>query len=107
MALLFGALLTGAGLPNAFPYFIAIERMVSTDAGIGTGLLVLLGYTIMYCLPCLILLLFGTVTRERTRSWLQKIVTKFGLGTIKRTITIGLVIIVAGLAVASIPFFLI
>jgi hypothetical protein len=105
-AIPFGALITGADLPNAFPYFIAIERMVSTDVGIATGLLVLLGYTLIYCLPCLILLLVGTVNRERTRNWLQKIVTKFGSGTIKRSIAIGCLTIVAGLAVASIPFFL-
>lgn len=107
MALPFGMLLTAADLPNAFPYFIAIERMVSADVGIATGLLVLLGYTIIYTLPCLILLLVGTVNRERTRNWLQKIVTRFGSGTIQRSIAIGLLAIAAGAGVASIPFFLI
>jgi cytochrome c biogenesis protein CcdA len=105
-ALPFGVLLTAADLPNAFPYFIAIERMVSTDVGITTGLLVLLGYTIIYFLPCLILLLAGTVNRDRTRSWLQKIVAKFGSGTIKRSVVIGVITIAAGVAVASIPFLL-
>ena len=107
LALPFGVLLTAADLPNAFPYFIAIERMVSADVGIAPGLLVLAGYAIIYCLPCLILLLVGTVNRDRTRSWLQKIVTKFGSGTIKRSIAIGLLTIAAGVGVASIPFFLI
>jgi hypothetical protein len=80
--------------------------MVSTDVGITTGLLVLLGYTIIYCLPCLILLLVGTVNRDRTRSWLQRIVAKFGSGTVKRSIAIGIITIAAGVGVASIPFFL-
>jgi len=107
MALPFGVLLTAADLPNAFPYFIAIERMLSTDVGITTGLLVLLCYAIVYCLPCLVLLLVGTFNRERTRNWLLGIVTRFGSGKIKRSIAIGLLTIAAGVGVASIPFFLI
>ncbi|MDD7962214.1 hypothetical protein [Microbacterium thalli] len=48
----FGVLLTAADLPNAFPYFVAIERLVSSGVGIGTGLAVLAGYAVVYCLPC-------------------------------------------------------
>ena len=103
----FGVLLTAADLPNAFPYFIAIERMVSAEVPAATGLLVLGGYALIYCLPCLILLLIGTINRERTRLWLDTIVTRFGSGTIARSIPIGLLTIASGLAVASIPFLLV
>ena len=103
----FGVLLTAADLPNAFPYFIAIERMVSAEVPAATGLLVLGGYALIYCLPCLILLLIGTINRERTRLWLDTIVTRFGSGTIARSIPIGLLTIAGGLGVASIPFLLV
>jgi len=104
-ALPFGAVVTAADLPNAFPYFIAIERMVSSGIETGAGLLIILGYTLIYCLPCLILLLIGTVSRDVTKSWLEKLVKKLGTGTVKRSILIALLTIAAGIAVISIPFF--
>jgi len=103
-ALPFGVLVTGADLPNAFPYFISIERMVTNDVNQGTGLLIILGYTLIYCLPCLILLIVGTLNREVTRNWLERLVSKFGTGTVKRSIPIAIITIVLGIAVASIPF---
>ncbi|MEJ1116699.1 GAP family protein [Paenarthrobacter sp. CCNWLY172] len=63
----FGVLVTGADLPNAFPYFIAIERMVDADTSTGTGLLVLAGYAIIYCVPCLILLALGIAHGDKVR----------------------------------------
>lgn len=105
-ALPFGILVTGADLPNAFPYFISIERMVTNQVSQSSGLLIILGYTIIYCLPCLILLLVGTLSREVTRNWLERLVNKLGTGTIKRSIPIAIITLVLGLAVASIPFFL-
>lgn len=106
-ALPFGVLLTAADLPNAFPYFIAIERMVSSQVEQNLGLLVILGYTLIYCLPCLILLLVGTLNKTVTRKWLEKLAKKFGTGTVKRSIPIALTTIAGGLLVASIPFALV
>lgn len=103
-ALPLGVLLTAADLPNAFPYFITIERMVSSEVELNPGLLIILGYTLVYCLPCLVLLLIGTISRAATKKWLEKLVSKFGTGTVKRSIPIGVITIAAGLAVASIPF---
>lgn len=40
-ALPFGIIVTAADLPNAFPYFIAIERMVSAQVATAQGLAVL------------------------------------------------------------------
>lgn len=101
----FGVLVTGADLPNAFPYFISIERMVTNEVNQSSGLLIILGYTLIYCLPCLILLLVGTLSREATRNWLERLVSKLGTGTIKRSIPIAIITIVLGIGVASIPFF--
>jgi uncharacterized membrane protein YhaH (DUF805 family) len=104
-ALPFGVLLTAADLPNAFPYFIAIERLLSNEVSSGTGLLVILGYSIVYCIPCLILLVVGTLRRNATRDWLERIVAKLGTGVVKRSVPIALITIAGGIAVASIPFF--
>lgn len=54
-----GVLMTGADLPNAFPYFIAVERLVTADLAPATALAVLAGYAAVYCLPCLVLLAIG------------------------------------------------
>lgn len=102
----FGVLLTAADLPNAFPYFIAIERMVASDVAIGFGLAILAGYAVIYCLPCLVLLIVGLVHGDRVRGWLQRLVDRLGTGTVKRSIPVAVALIVMGLAVASIPFWL-
>ena len=106
-ALPFGVLLTAADLPNAFPYFITIERMVSAVVEPLVGLLIILGYTLIYCLPCLILLFVGTINRDRTKNWLGRIVAKIGTGIIRRSIPIAIATITAGMVVASIPFALV
>lgn len=105
-ALPFGVVITAADLPNAFPYFIAIERLV--DAGIPTwhGLLVIAGYTLVYCLPCLILLAIGLVARDRTRAWLDGLVTRFGSGTVRRSVPIAVALFASAAAVGAIPFLL-
>lgn len=102
----FGVVLTAADLPNAFPYFIAIERLVATGAGVWVGLAVIAGYTLIYCLPCLILLAVGLIARERVRARLESLVRKFGTGTIKKSIAIGIVLILCGAAVISVPFWI-
>src|SRR3712207_8621563 len=47
---------SAADLPTAFPYFIAIERLVEAGTATPIAVLVLLGYGVIYCLPCLVLL---------------------------------------------------
>ncbi|APF34904.1 GAP family protein [Microbacterium paludicola] len=105
-ALPFGALLTAADLPNAFPYFIAIERMVTTGVDPGTGLLVLTGYAIIYCLPCLALLVVGLVSGSKVRAWLQKLVQRLVTGTVKRSVPAAILLCLVDMGVASIPFWL-
>lgn len=105
-ALPFGALITAADLPNALPYFIAIERLVASDASIGQGLLVLAGYSLVYCVPCLILLVVGIVARRRTRAWLDGLVTRLGTGVVKRSIPVAVTLWVLAIAVGAVPFLL-
>ena len=73
-----GVVMTGADLPNAFPYFIAIERLVSADLTTSTAVLVLLGYAAVYCLPCLVLLALGLRRGGRVTSALRRLHDRFG-----------------------------
>lgn len=73
-----GILVTGADLPNAFPYVIAIERLVAAGVSTPTSLLVLAGYAVVYCLPCLLLLVLGRWKGDRVRARLQPLYERFG-----------------------------
>jgi len=97
-----GVLVTGADLPNAFPYFIAIERLVDADVATPTGLLVLGSYALVYCTPCLILLALGMAHGDRVRLRLRKILDRFSTGTIKRSIPIALALFILAAAVLTI-----
>ena len=101
-ALPLAVLVTGADLPNAFPYFIAIERMIDARIMTGTGLLVLAGYAVIYCLPCLILLTLGIARGDRMRQRLQKTYDRFATGTTARSVPAAVALAVLGLGVLSI-----
>ncbi|MZE55794.1 hypothetical protein GTY86_31870 [Streptomyces sp. SID5770] len=73
-----GFLMTGADLPNAFPYFIAIERIVGADVGATSALLVLAGYALVYCLPCMLLLVAGATHGDRVRRRLGGLYARLG-----------------------------
>ncbi|MBS0022492.1 GAP family protein [Microbacterium paraoxydans] len=105
-ALPFGAVLTAADLPNAFPYFIAIERLVAAEVHPGAGLAVIAGYTIVYCLPCLVLLAIGLLARDRVRARLERLVARFGTGTVPRSVPVAVTWMVLGAAVLTIPFWI-
>lgn len=98
-----GVLVTAADLPNAFPYLIAIERLVNADVPLTTGLWVLAGYAVVYCLPCLMLLAVGTLHGERMRRRLQRVYDRIGQArTVPRSIPAALGLVLLGAAVAAI-----
>lgn len=101
-ALPLGVLVTGTDLPNAFPYFIAIERMIDANITTGTGLLALAGYAVIYCIPCLILLALGIAHGDRVRLGLQKVYDRFATGTTKRSIPAAVALVILGLGVLTI-----
>ncbi|GAB7037273.1 MULTISPECIES: GAP family protein [Catenuloplanes] len=74
-AAVLGTVMTGADLPNAFPYFIAIERIVNADAGTTRSLLVIAGYALVYCL---LLLIAGAVRGDRVRRRLGGLYERLG-----------------------------
>jgi hypothetical protein len=73
-----GIVMTGADLPNAFPYFITIERLVTADIPTGTAVLVLLAYSLIYCLPCVVLLVLGLSRGDRVVARLRRMHDRFG-----------------------------
>jgi cytochrome c biogenesis protein CcdA len=101
-ALPLGVVMTGADLPNAFPYFIAIERLISAEVDTTTGLVVLAGYAVIYCLPCLVLLLAGRVLHEHVQPWLQRLFRRLTTGTSPRSVPAAIALSVLGIGVASI-----
>ncbi|CAI9390101.1 GAP family protein [Microbacterium sp. T2.11-28] len=105
-ALPFGVMVTAADLPNAFPYFIAIERLVANQVDAAAGLAVIAGYTVVYCLPCLVLLTVGLIARRRVRERLESLVRRFGTGTVPRSVPIAIALMVSGAAVATVPFWI-
>jgi hypothetical protein len=75
---------TGADLPNAFPYFIAIERLVSAGVFVGSAMVVLGVYAVIYCIPCLVLLGIGVTLHQRIRPRLDALRRRLGTGTTPR-----------------------
>ena len=73
-----GVIMTAADLPNAFPYFIAIERLLTAEVGAADSVLVLLAYGVIYCLPCLLLLVLGLTRGERVIAALRRLFNRFG-----------------------------
>jgi cytochrome c biogenesis protein CcdA len=73
-----GVVMTGADLPNAFPYFIAIERLLSAGIATPTAVLVLALYALVYCLPCLVLLALGLSHGEQVIGALRRLHDRFG-----------------------------
>ncbi len=100
-----GVLVTGADLPNAFPYVIAIERLVSADVATGQAVAVLAGYALVYCAPCLVLLgvgaLHGTAVRRRLSGVYERIGTA---RTVPRSIpaALGLVVLAGGVTALAV-----
>lgn len=102
-----GVVMTAADLPNAFPYFITIERLLAADITTGTGLLVVAVYSVVYCLPCLLLLALGLCRGERVLGALRRLHQRFGTqATIPASRLRATGLFVAALAVATIAVWL-
>jgi len=96
-------LVTAADLPNAFPYLVALERLVAAGVPAGTGWLVLAGYAAVYCLPCLVLLAVGVLRGAAVRRRLQRVYDRIGHArTVPRSIPAALGLLVLSGAVTTI-----
>ena len=77
--------------------------MVSSEVPIPSGLELIGLYTVIYCIPCLVLLVVGLVSRRKTHAFLARVVTRFGTGVVKRSTPTAVTLITLGLAVISVP----
>lgn len=99
----FGVLVTAADLPNAFPYFIAIERLINAELTAGFALIVLAGYAVVYCLPCLLLLAGGAVWGDRVGSRLRGLFDRYGRARVlPRNVPASLALAVLAVGIASV-----
>ena len=73
-----GVVVTGADLPNAFPYFLAVERLVTAGVHTGQALLVLAAYALIYCLPCVVLVVLGAAFGGKVRPRLDGLYARLG-----------------------------
>ncbi|MBA3529850.1 MAG: GAP family protein [Propionibacteriaceae bacterium] len=100
-ALPLGTMMTGADLPNAFPYFIAIERLISAQVTQPTGNLILAAYAFIYCLPCMVLLVAGMAFGRRVRTGLARIQSRLSTGTVKRSLPAAALLTLAAAGVGT------
>lgn len=98
-----GVVMTGADLPNAFPYFIAIERLLAAGITTSTATLVLAAYALIYCFPCLVLLALGLNRSGRVVGALRRLHDRFGSADVIPPNRIrAAAFLLAGLAVSAI-----
>nr|WP_240895575.1 GAP family protein [Kineococcus siccus] len=65
-------------LPTAFPFLLAVERLVSADVTTTTALLALLGYVVVLSLPALVVVRVVAAHREGARSLLEGLLARLG-----------------------------
>ena len=98
-----GVLVTGADLPNAFPYPIAIERLTTSEVSPNTGIVVLATYTLVYCRPCLLLLAAHVVGRDRITVRLQRVYDRLGTArTQPQSLPVAVFLLVQSATIAAI-----
>ncbi|WP_157973766.1 GAP family protein [Desertihabitans aurantiacus] len=97
-----GVAATVADLPNAFPLFLAVERLVAADLDTHVGVLALCGYTVLYALPVAALLLLGARRGARVRAGMQRITDRFLSGVARRSIPLAVGFTLAATASAAV-----
>lgn len=80
---LLGALATVGDMANAFPLFLALDRIV--DVGIPTNVAIptLVIYSLIYALPTFALLVLGLIYRDRVVMKLEKVLQRIAAGEAK------------------------
>lgn len=78
-----GALMTAADLPNAFPLFFALGKLLAADISNGAAVAILLAYTFIYALPALLILIGGLMFRDRFADRLHQLLIRMTTGVSK------------------------
>ena len=97
-----GIAATIADLPNAFPLFIAVERLTSAPIETGTAVLALSGYVAVYAVPVVVLIMVGRWRGAQARAVMQRITDRFLSGTARRNLPLAVGFAVAAVGSATI-----
>ncbi|MGF1661813.1 MAG: GAP family protein [Kineosporiaceae bacterium] len=94
-----GVLVTGADLPNAFPYLVAVERLLAAAVAPSVGVLALACYAAVYVLPCLVLVAAAAARGRAVRRRLAGLHERLGgARTVRRSRRAAAGLAAAGLA---------
>jgi cytochrome c biogenesis protein CcdA len=97
-----GVAATAADLPNAFPLFIAIERLLSAQVGSRVAVLALVGYVVVYAVPIAVVLVLGVRRGPQARLRMQRITDRFLSGTAQRSIPLVALFTLAAISAATV-----
>lgn len=96
-----GAAATAADLPNAFPLFIAVERLTSAPIPASVAVLALGGYVVVYALPIAVVIVVGAWKAAQARAVMGRITDRFLSGTAKRSLPLAAGFTAAAVASAT------
>lgn len=78
-----GVVATLADLPNAFPMFFAVERLIDAEVLAPTAVVALAGYTVIYALPTVAALVLGILFKDRPRDRFREVYDRLTSGDVK------------------------
>lgn len=78
-----GIVATLADLPNAFPMFFAVERLIDAEVPAPTAVAALAGYTLIYAVPTVLALVLGILFKDRPRERFREVYDRLTSGEIK------------------------
>lgn len=104
-AFLFGAGLTVAGLPGAFPYLGAVDQILRADLGGAGSVAAVVFYNVVFLLPLMMLLILRFVMQERSEAVFAR-VASFADRWGRRLILVVLVVVGTVLVADGVAWFL-
>ncbi|MGO2751100.1 MAG: GAP family protein [Pseudoclavibacter sp.] len=78
-----GIVATLADLPNAFPMFFAVERLIDAEVSAPTAVAALAGYTLIYAVPTVLALVLGILFKDRPRDRFREVYDRLTSGDVK------------------------
>lgn len=78
-----GIVATLADLPNAFPMFFAVERLIDAEVSAPTAVAALAGYTLIYAVPTVLVLVLGILFKDRPRDRFREVYDRLTSGDVK------------------------
>jgi cytochrome c biogenesis protein CcdA len=102
-----GALTTASDLPSAFPLFFAVSWIVDVPISTAQQFALLAGYTVVYALPTLGVLVVALSLKDRMRNRLEQLAANYGQGEVAASRPIAALYFVAAAASAAVAVFVV